>query len=220
MIVDEARWFYENLKSIPSERLTPLLNVGAQDEHYRTAVQPWIGEFVTRPLQARGVEVINLDITAAPGVDLVGDLLDPEFRDHVRALGISSVMCCNVLEHVPDPRGFAQALAMLVPSGGHLILSVPHRFPHHPDPIDNGLRPTPSELTDMFPDLAAVTTALIDGGTIARYAVATIGSRLRARRTPASTRPSGGATDITQVLRLAPWLFRRLEISCAILVRE
>jgi len=60
------------------------------------------------------------------------------------------VLCCNILEHVQDARGFADIVSRLVPADGYLVVSVPHSYPFHADPIDTLFRPAPDEVVTMF----------------------------------------------------------------------
>jgi hypothetical protein len=159
MIAVEARWVGSTLAELPDEQLFPLLNVGSQDEAFRKQRQPWIDRRVFAPLRRRGGQVVHLDLAPGDGVDIIGDLLDPAVR--VRLGGFRSVLCANVLEHVPDRGHFASALVDAVAPGGYLIVTVPHRFPYHPDPIDTMFRPAIEELATLFPALELVRAKIV-----------------------------------------------------------
>ena len=79
MQILEAQWLGDRLAEIADGELFPLLNVGSSTGEFRTTVQPHIDAKVFAPLRARGGKVLHLDIKAAEGVDIVGDLLDPGF---------------------------------------------------------------------------------------------------------------------------------------------
>jgi glycosyltransferase involved in cell wall biosynthesis len=51
-------------------------------------------------------------------------LADKDVED-IRAEGIDSIVCLNVLEHIEDDRGTLRDFARVLPSGGHLALLVP-----------------------------------------------------------------------------------------------
>lgn len=54
----------------------------------------------------------------------MGDVYDLT-RDHVAAAGAELVICCEVLEHVPDPEKALRTLADALPDGADLLFSVP-----------------------------------------------------------------------------------------------
>jgi SAM-dependent methyltransferase len=59
-------------------------------------------------------------------------------------------MCNNMLEHVVDIDAVCAALGQICPPNGLLFISVPNSYPFHPDPIDNGFRPSVDELTRIL----------------------------------------------------------------------
>src|SRR5262245_5557542 len=114
MLAREARWFRQRLAGLADAELFPLLNVGSHTAQFRTHGQPWIHREIFAPLAARGGAVVHTDIRPAAGVDLVGDLLDPAFRNYLRWKRFRAAMCCNVLEHVSEREPIAQAVTDLV----------------------------------------------------------------------------------------------------------
>jgi SAM-dependent methyltransferase len=147
----EAAWLERELRQLPAADLSPLLSVGSGHAEL-TADQPWIHDVVYRPLSERGVRVLHHELEPGPGVDIAGDLSDPAT---LHGLEVRSVMCCNVLEHLPDAAAVARTIAPLVAPGGYAIVTVPRRYPYHPGPIDTMLRPSPEELRAFFPSLQA-----------------------------------------------------------------
>ena len=147
---EEAAWFERNLRSRAASELSPLLNVGSSTLEYRSSGSTQIDRLLLGPLVARGVEVVHVDLKEDPGVDLVGDITDPAFRVRIAQIGAKAILCNNLLEHVHDPPAMCRALADICPPGGTLCLSVPHAFPFHPDPIDNGFRPSLGQLSEIF----------------------------------------------------------------------
>jgi len=127
------------------------LNIGSSTEVFRTRSQPHIEGLLFGPLRKSGVRVLHCDMKADPGVDLVGDVLDPAFQSELRDIGAQLLICSNLLEHLVDPKAFASACASLVAPGGHALFTVPSDYPYHPDPIDNMFRPTPQQLAELFP---------------------------------------------------------------------
>ncbi len=153
MSPQEAEWFGRILCRIAPAELSPLLNLGSSTLDYRTTACPHIEKSLMRPLIDRGVQILNMDLKDAPGVDIVGDILDPVVRARILSIGVKAILCNNLLEHVTDVPAMCNALAETCPAGGTLCLSVPHAFPFHPDPIDNGFRPSLSDLEGLFTPL-------------------------------------------------------------------
>lgn len=143
----EATWIAQQLKGVQG----PLLNIGSSTATFRTQRQPHIDREVFAPLRRQGVEVIHLDLKAALGVDIAGDLADPSTQSEIMRRAPRAGLCSNLLEHVVDPAGFAQVIQRLFQAGAVLIVTVPHSYPYHADPIDTGFRPTPDQLAALFP---------------------------------------------------------------------
>jgi hypothetical protein len=217
----EARWIGNWLASVDDAALFPVINVGSHTERFRTKEQPWIDRYVFAPLRERG-EVIHTDLRAAEGVDVVGDLTDVAFRDHLRELGARSLLCCNLLEHVPDRATIATALEDLVAPGGFAVLSVPFRFPYHADPIDTMYRPTPSDLASLFPRLRTVADEVVVCQTWLTYLAGRLAASPvtvarefldRRERVAAESAPVDAES-------LWAWSFRRFEVSCVAMVND
>ncbi|MDP9346104.1 MAG: hypothetical protein M3P44_10330 [Actinomycetota bacterium] len=164
MLIRESEWIGSHMAAIPDEDLFPLLNVGSSTKDFRTRTQPHIDANVFAPLRARGGKVWHLDIKAAEGVDLVGDLLDPSFRAAFRRLACRSILVSNLFEHVTDRMAVANSLLDVLPAGGYLIVTGPHAFAFHADPIDTMFRPTAEEMAAYFPGTDLVHTAMINAG--------------------------------------------------------
>jgi SAM-dependent methyltransferase len=164
----EAAWLARELENLSVDTLSPLLSVGSGHAELR-GDQPWIDDRVFDPLARRGVYVLHHELEDAPGVDVAGNLDDPAFLTRLEQLEIRSVMCCNVLEHVPDAARVASAIERLVGTGGYAVVTVPLRFPFHPGPIDAMFRPRSEELRSFFPELEAVRLAEIRCESLARY---------------------------------------------------
>ena len=45
------------------------------------------------------------------------------------------------------------------------MVTVPHKFPYHPDPIDTMFRPSPNELVGLFPNCHRLEGLILDCGT-------------------------------------------------------
>jgi SAM-dependent methyltransferase len=214
----EADWVENTLRDIPTASLSPCLDLGSSDLSYRAEFQPWIDERVFRPLAARGVVITYCDLKNAPGVDLVIDLMCDDDHAQIVALDPKLVLCCNILEHVAEPAAFAARLATVVRPGGRIVLTVPHRFPYHEDPIDNGFRPTTLEVAALFPGFAVEQASILQAGSyrddVARRPVGILARHLIRLSLP--------------FLSLKKWkisaekllyLFRPYEVTCLLLLK-
>jgi len=130
--------------------VSPLLNLGSSTRAFREVTKPHIDRELFGPLAAAGIEVFHCDLKQAEGVDLAGDILDPEVRAALRARGFKSLLCSNLLEHVRDRSAVAAACEEIVGPGGLILATVPSSYPYHADPIDTGFRPNPAELAAHF----------------------------------------------------------------------
>jgi hypothetical protein len=164
MFEAEARWLCCALDGFAAARLTPMLNLGSSTAEVRESVQPWIEHGLLRPLRARGVELVNIDMREAPGVDLRADLTDPGDVPRLRALRPQALLCCNLLEHVIGPDRLARHCLDILPPGGLVFVTVPYSYPHHRDPIDTMYRPGPAELGRLFAGARLLDGAIIGAG--------------------------------------------------------
>lgn len=169
MLIQEARWLADSLSTYSTDRLSPLLNVGSSTLEYRARIQPHVESLVFEPLSRRGVETTHLDLKRGAGVDVSGDILDPEVFEGLRRKGYNAILCTNILEHVADPQRVLARCADLLPEEGLLFVTAPRSYPYHPDPIDNGYRPSPDELAAALPALCLRAGAVVDGRTFFHY---------------------------------------------------
>ncbi|HEX3595743.1 MAG TPA: hypothetical protein VHU80_11590 [Polyangiaceae bacterium] len=100
-------------------------------------------------------------------------------------------------------------------SGGRLLVSGPHRYPYHPDPIDTTFRPSVEQMAKLFPDTRIITSEIVPCGTYLQYITRTpkkfATSMLRLGL------PVYHPRDwLSAVLRLG-WLHRTFEVVCVAL---
>jgi hypothetical protein len=151
MLIEEAKWLGKQLCDLGDEYF-PMINTGSSSSVFRTQIQPYVDEYVFKPLREQGKKVFHADIRDAEGMDLVGDLNDDIFIRQVKKLQIKSVLSTNLLEHVTSPQTVCLHLEDMLGSGGIMIVSVPRRYPYHKDPIDTKFRPSVDELCGLFPN--------------------------------------------------------------------
>ena len=160
----ETDWIVSRLQGVDPAQLSPMLNIGSSTLEFRTKKQPWIESNLIKPLEARGIKIVNVDLKSGPGIDLTADLTTEEGFKTLAAVGARSIMICNVLEHVLDPRAFANRCLALIGQQGYAIVTVPRSYPHHRDPIDTMYRPTPDEAASLFDATKTVAAEIIDAG--------------------------------------------------------
>jgi hypothetical protein len=131
---------------------------------FREETQPWTEDRLFRPLRARGVDIVHVDMREAAGIDVRADLSDPADVARLRALGPRALLCCNLLEHVSLPGRLARHCLDLVDSGGLIFVTVPFSYPYHRDPIDTMYRPRPAELAALFAGARLLEAAIIGAG--------------------------------------------------------
>ena len=121
--------------SLPSQQLyestLPLIEAYARGRclDAGSGRSPWRSR-----LASRGIEVLSLDVEDRSGeVDIVADLQDmPVVPD----ASVGTVLCTQVLEHVPRPWDALAEIERVLEPGGYLILSVPHLSMLHEVPHD------------------------------------------------------------------------------------
>jgi hypothetical protein len=215
----ESKWLGERLASIPTEDLSPLLNVGSSTQDFRTRQQPYIDQNIFAPLRARDATVYHADIKAAPGVDLVGDLLDERFLAEIARLQIRSAMISNLFEHVTIRQQICDVVMRILPPGGYLFVSGPKDYPYHADPIDTMFRPTIDEMHAHFPGTRIVDSAIIDSGNWRQWNVAERGrplGRTLARLLVPIYRPK----KWWELARQSPYLFKHITAFALVLQKE
>lgn len=149
--IEEARYIAELIESLDLSVGATCLNIGSSSLEFRDGSHASQAKIVSEALERRGLRVLNCDIKDEAGVDIVGDVLDPVYRERLREENASLLLCNNILEHLTNPREFARCCAELVTTGGYAIVSLPKSYPYHPDPIDTMLRLTPVEVAAYFP---------------------------------------------------------------------
>jgi hypothetical protein len=215
----ESQWLGERLAAIPDAELFPLLNVGSSTLEFRTRTQPYIESNIFEPLRRRSGRVYHLDIKASPGVDIVGNLLDPRFLDEVSRMMVRSIMLSNLLEHVENRQDICDVLMKILPVGGYLFVSGPHDYPYHADPIDTMFRPTVEQVAAHFPGTKVVESAIIDSGNWRHWNVAERGrplGRALARLMVPFYRPA----KWLELARQTPYIFKHIKAFAVVLQKQ
>jgi hypothetical protein len=164
MFEAEAAWLEKLLRQWAPEQLSPLLNVGSSTREFRETTQPWTDRNLFRPLRQRGIELIHLDSREGEGIDIRADILSDADLPRIRAHRPKAILCCNILEHVREPKVLARRCMEIVGPGGLIFVTVPRSYPHHRDPIDTMYRPAPDELADLFRPATMLKGEIVDVG--------------------------------------------------------
>lgn len=143
--------------------ISPLLNLGSSTGEFRTVEKPHIDAELFAPLRKAGIEIVHCDLKPAPGVDIAGDILDPQLQASLSARGLRCVLMSNLLEHVIERESVAGASEAIVGTGGLILATVPASYPYHADPIDTGYRPTSRELAALFGNSTVLLAEEIEG---------------------------------------------------------
>jgi len=114
-----TRWIVESLQPWFGKRL---LEVGLGHGGYRRFLPPGI-DYLGVDIDADSVErARQRDIG---GHYAVGDVTDPSLASRLPDTAIDSVLCVNVLEHIPEDADAVCNLMGLLAPGGHLLILVP-----------------------------------------------------------------------------------------------
>jgi len=98
-----------------------VLDVGSGSSPYRYVFEPCAAEYIT------------LDIDPKRGrIDIIASAMDLPFRDS----SIDTVICFQVVEHLPSPERFFSEVKRVLKNGGHLICSLPQQWRLHEKPYD------------------------------------------------------------------------------------
>ena len=160
MLLEESIWIRCLLQEYCPFGST-VLNIGSSSGYYREVIQPHIHENIILPVLRNGGTVLNQDLKDCEGVDLPGNIFSQDVQRRLLRMDPFAVICSNMLEHVANLDRFASVLSELVKPGCLLVVTVPYIYPYHPDPIDNGYRPTPCELAGLFKGFAVERSGIV-----------------------------------------------------------
>jgi len=211
----ETNWLASILKNLPPEDLSPLLNVGSSTAELRETHQPWTEQHLFAPLKARGIEIIHLDSRDGDGIDIRADITNAGDLARIQAKHARAVLCCNILEHVREPKRVADHCIEIAGPGGYVFVTVPYSYPRHRDPIDTLYRPTPAELQTLFPHADMLNSEIVDAGEsyltqVKRRPWILLRHILRAPF------PFIGYEDWRHSMRKPYWLFNNYKVTCAV----
>lgn len=161
MLLNESIWLKNKIERLDLKNGEFILNFGSQSEEVYK-YQPHIYTNVIRPTLKNGGKIINYDLFPGKGVDISGDLFDDKVFSKLKEYKFNYIYLFNVLEHVEDKEKLCLRIEELLEKGGTILISVPNSYPIHYDPIDNGFRPIPKEVADLFPNCEIVDSEIVD----------------------------------------------------------
>jgi SAM-dependent methyltransferase len=173
MFREESLWIKNALQKIrPRSERDEVANIGSSTEYFRRVIQPHIHDNIIDTLSENGWQVINIDLKKETGVDLIADVTKHDFAVPFKDR-FSLTLCTNLLEHVEDIELVVRNLVAITRSGGHILVTVPFKYKIHFDPIDNGFRPTPQQIVNLFNDVAEyiVDSTIISVNDINQYRI-------------------------------------------------
>jgi SAM-dependent methyltransferase len=212
VLANEAKWLSAYFARKDNDALGTVLNIGSSTADFRQRIQPFVEAQIFGPLTKRGVPIVHTDIKAADGVDIVADIMNDDDLERLRSLKAKTILCSNMLEHVPSPLRMAERLSTLVPPGGVLLITVPNSYPYHPDPIDTLLRPDINQLSGFFRELKLLDGGIVEGPTVVQEF--TKNPMLLPRRVVRSFIPFPRFGIWLSTLDRWRWLFRHYKATC------
>ncbi|MDA7579212.1 hypothetical protein N8725_01155 [Alphaproteobacteria bacterium] len=223
MRLEEAKHIEFLLNEYTGKKTKPevLLNLGSSTGDFRKVQQPHIERYVFQPLKRSIYKTIHFDIKSDEGVDISGNIFDPETQNTLKKIKPSIIMCCNLLEHLEESlrNEIQNILDMLLEKNGILLITVPYSYPLHFDPIDTYFRPSPQELSKLFPNYRIIDESIIMSSRfIDEFLAYSLLFKIRTLVrlfTPFYKFKEWKA----QVHRLL-WLFRNYKISCVMLIKN
>lgn len=154
MFREESLWIKSAIQKLkPVSGNKEVANIGSSTDYFRRVIQPHIHNNIIETLKSTGWKVMNVDMKQEEGVDIVADVTRPDFASPFKDR-FALTICTNLLEHVEDIQLVTKNLVEITQSGGYVLITVPFKYRLHYDPIDNGFRPTPQQIVDLFKEVA------------------------------------------------------------------
>lgn len=160
MLLKESLWLNKTILNLELAPGNKVLNFGCQDKIVYK-YQPHLYNNIIKPTIDSGAKIINYDLFPGKGVDISGDLFDDNVFNKLKEYNFRYIYLFNVLEHVEDKEKLCLRIEELLEKNGTILISVPHSYPIHYDPIDNGFRPTPKEIADLFPNCEIIDSKIV-----------------------------------------------------------
>lgn len=220
MLVEESIWIRQIIELGFDFQGLIIVNLGSSTAHFREVVQPHIYENILFPVISNGGIFLNQDLKASQGVDLPGDIFDESVQAVLAEYQADLLICSNMLEHLEDPSRFIRALSEIMDRGSSIIVTVPFIYPYHPDPIDNYLRPSPTDLADMFDDFEVIQSAVVKSSNSYFKSISRHGLLGFLKLVVRIMLPVRGLHAWIQEWIYLPSIFTHFSVSCVLLRRK
>lgn len=171
MFFEESLWINKTLKKLKLDKRKLVLNIGSSSLAYNKSIKNYIWRNIYSFLKSKNIRLINCDIKKAEGIDEVIDLNIKSSKATIKKYNPYVVLCCNILEHLENPKRLAKEISFSINPGSYVIVTCPYKYPYHPDPIDNLLRPTPLQLFRLFENFDLVEKKIIKTFTFKKFLI-------------------------------------------------
>jgi hypothetical protein len=163
MRIEEAKYIGDLVKRFTDNKEVRLLNVGSSSEDFRKKIGPYIDEEIFAPIKKLNVKVTHFDLKDEEGVDIAGDIFDSAIQEKLKNLRPNLILACNLLEHLKQDmrEQFPSIIDRIIGGNGIIIITVPHSYPLHLDPIDTYYRPSLEDLDLLFPEYDLIDSSII-----------------------------------------------------------
>ena len=214
MRIEESIWVKQTIHRIVKQG-DLCINLGSSDEGFYKYRQPHIYTNIVGHIRdTLQAELLNCDAKIAPGVDIAGDFTEPELLDHLFERQPTILLVNNLFEHMkPDVlSNFVSYLDKSANIGTKILITVPHSYPIHFDPIDTYFRPSPKDLAAMFPAWRVLKSDIIESDSFSEeFGRMSIGQKLYllARLALPFIKPKGWISRVHRFL----WWKRPYEVS-------
>jgi hypothetical protein len=198
-----------------------LLNLGSSTGRFRKIQQPHIDRYVFQPLDKSIYQTIHFDLKSEDGIDLSGNIFDVEVQHTLKKTKPTIIMCCNLLEHLEEDlrNNIQNIFDFLLEKGGMLLITVPYSYPLHLDPIDTYYRPSPEQISELFPNYDRIDESIISSSSFMddflKYSL-----YWKIRTLVRLFAPFYKYKEWRALIHRCLWLFRKYKISCVLLKKN
>ena len=217
MLLVESEWLRSVIEGLPLPPGAKVLNFGSQRRSILRH-QSYIEKNIYRPADRKHWELLHFDLFPGKGVDISGDILPDDCFFDLYQRKFEAAFVFNVLEHLADRASICSRIEQLLPNGGYLLVSVPYKYPIHNDPIDNGFRPTPEEVLQLFPSCTLVKSDIIIDESFLFYMQRNIYTTVKfiLRLLTPFYKFSNWKTQVA----LFPYFFKKFQVTVAVLKKR
>jgi len=223
MRLEEAKHIEFLLNEFTGKKTNPevVLNLGSSTGDFRKVQQPHIDRYVFEPLNESIYRTIHFDLKSEEGVDLSGNIFDLETQKTLKKIKPTIIICCNLLEHLEEGsrNEIQNILDLLLEEDGILLITVPYSYPIHFDPIDTYFRPSPQELSKLFPSYRIIHESIIMSTRFMdEFLAYSLYSKIRTlvRLFVPFYKFKEWKAQVHRLL----WLFRNYKVSCVMLMKK